>query len=69
MFWGSIDSKASKIKLNVDGFLNDKKKETAVQQQPVPSIRRPDQPPPIVNSTAQQNFPPQPNPSLYLKPI
>lgn len=43
MFANSIDSKVNKIKLNVDSYLNDRKKEGAVSQ-PVPSVRRPEQP-------------------------
>jgi hypothetical protein len=43
MFSNSIDSKVSKIKLNVDSYLNDRKKEGTVSQ-PVPSVRRPEQP-------------------------
>jgi len=42
MFSSSIDSKANKIKLNVDSYLNERKKETT-SQQPIPSVRRPDQ--------------------------
>lgn len=68
MFWGSIDSKASKIKLNVEGFLNEKKKETLLPSQPIPSIRRPEQPSPISNAVSQHMFP-QPNPSSHLKPV
>lgn len=55
MFTNSIDSKVNKIKLNVDSYLNDRKKEGAVSQ-PVPSVRRPEQPPSIpLPSLTMQN--------------
>lgn len=56
MFSNSIDSKVSKIKLNVDSYLNDRKKEGAVSQ-PVPSVRRPEQPTslPLPSLTAQNS--------------
>lgn len=56
MFANSIDSKVNKIKLNVDSYLNDRKKEGAVSQ-PVPSVRRPEQPPsiPLPSLTVQNS--------------
>jgi len=54
MFSNSIDSKANKIKLNVDSYLNERKKETN-SQQPIPSVRRPDQMPPIPSLQPQNS--------------
>jgi hypothetical protein len=56
MFANSIDSKVNKIKLNVDSYLNDRKKEGAVSQ-PVPSVRRPEQAPsiPLPSLTVQNS--------------
>jgi hypothetical protein len=74
MFSNSIDSKANKIKLNVDNYLNEKKKETN-SQQPIPSVRRPEQqqpPQPLPQSTAPQPVlaPVAPNPAPnQLKPV
>jgi hypothetical protein len=56
MFSNSIDSKVNKIKLNVDSYLNDRKKEGSVSQ-PVPSVRRPEQPTsiPLPSLTSQNS--------------
>lgn len=56
MFSNSIDSKVNKIKLNVDSYLNDRKKEGSVSQ-PVPSVRRPEQTAsiPLPSLTAQNS--------------
>lgn len=55
MFSNSIDSKVNKIKLNVDSYLNDRKKDGSVSQ-PVPSVRRPEQPSiPLPSLTAQNS--------------
>ena len=74
MFSNSIDSKVNKIKLNVDSYLNDRKKDGAVSQ-PVPSVRRPEQTAnmpvpslPVQNSTTS-NIPPATLPASQVKPM
>lgn len=42
MFLNNVDSKANKLKLNIDTYLNDKKKDNNYQQ-PIPSVSRPPQ--------------------------
>jgi len=74
MFSNSIDSKVNKIKLNVDSYLNDRKKDGAVSQ-PVPSVRRPEQTTniPLPSLTAQNstasNIPPSTLPASQAKPM
>ena len=68
MFWGSVESKASKIKLNVEGYLSDKKKESAAPAQPSSSRQQP--PHQITNALAQNlGHSSQPQPVSHAKPI
>jgi hypothetical protein len=62
MFFGSIDHKANKLKLNVETYLNNDRKRESSYQQPVPSIKKPEQPPinsQIVSQPLQNSFPVQ----------
>lgn len=53
MFSSTIGLKANKIKLNIDTYINEKKKENHMPQ-PVPSVRRPEPPISAPNTLTSQ---------------